>query len=38
MLSSRKPLEIDSGRVFRWSFLVIFLLLEWFTGGASAVG
>ena len=31
MLSSRNRLEIDSGRVFRWSFLVIFLLLEWFT-------
>ena len=31
MLSSRKRIEIDSGRVFRWSFLVIFLLLEWFT-------
>jgi len=24
-----KPLEIDAGRVFRWSFLAVFLALEW---------
>jgi hypothetical protein len=24
-----KPLEIDPGRVFRWSFLAVFLALEW---------
>jgi hypothetical protein len=29
MPTSRKPLEVDAGRVFRWSFLVIFLALEW---------
>jgi hypothetical protein len=28
MPSSRKLLEIDSGRVFRWSFVAVFLLLE----------
>ncbi len=29
MPPSRKPLEIDSGRIFRWSFLVLFLTLSW---------
>jgi hypothetical protein len=28
MPSSRKPLEIDAGRIFRWSFLASFLVLE----------
>jgi hypothetical protein len=29
MPPSCKPLEIDSSRVFRWSFLAVFLTLEW---------
>ena len=29
MPPSRKPLEIDAVRIFRWSFLVVFLVLEW---------
>lgn len=29
MPTSRKPLELDAGRIFRWSFLLIFLALEW---------
>jgi hypothetical protein len=29
MPPSHKPLEIDAGRIFRWSFLVIFLVFEW---------
>jgi hypothetical protein len=29
MSSPRKPLEIDSVWIFWWSFLVIFLILEW---------
>ena len=24
----RKPLEVDSGRIFRWSFFVVFLVLQ----------
>ena len=24
----RKPLEVDSGRIFRWSFFIAFLVLE----------
>jgi hypothetical protein len=28
MPPSRKPLELDSGRVFRWSFLAVFVVLE----------
>ena len=29
MPTSRKPLEINSGRLFRLSFLIIFIVLEW---------
>lgn len=29
MPTSRKPLELDAGRIFRWSFLLIFLFFEW---------
>ncbi len=29
MPTSRKPLEINSGRLFRLSFLIIFVVLEW---------
>lgn len=29
MPTSRKSLELDAGRVFRWSFLPVFLALEW---------
>ena len=29
MPPSRKTLELDAGRIFRWSFLVIFLVYEW---------
>lgn len=29
MPTSRKPLEIDAGRIFRWSFLLFFLAFEW---------
>lgn len=29
MPTSRKPIEVDAGRVFRWSFLIAFLAIEW---------
>jgi hypothetical protein len=29
MPPSRKPLQIDAGRIFRWSFLLTFLVFEW---------
>lgn len=29
MAPSRLPLQVDAGRIFRWSFLLIFLAFEW---------
>jgi hypothetical protein len=36
MPPSCEPLEIDSGRVFRWSFLAVFLTLSWSYWGRVA--
>jgi hypothetical protein len=36
MPPSCKPLELDSGRIFRWSFLAVFLTLEWSYWGRIA--